>query len=150
MVDALPRTLSCTVITHSPTIAAALLDHAADVFLMRGGQLKHLRGGLRRGRRGGGQPDQRRPVLRGGNGVHSIAGLTTGDADEAAMKRTFAGRAAETYVLASNRSAQPSRYEVLPFDAVTGVISDTAESDPAMRALAEAGVPIIHADGRAR
>jgi DeoR C terminal sensor domain len=37
----------------------------------------------------------------GVTGVHPDAGLTTGDVDEAAMKRALARRAADTYVLAS-------------------------------------------------
>ena len=41
MVDALPRTLPCTVITHSPTIAASLLEHTAEVLLIGGRLFKH-------------------------------------------------------------------------------------------------------------
>ena len=37
----------------------------------------------------------------GVTGVHPDAGLTTGDAEEAAMKRALAGRPGECYVLAS-------------------------------------------------
>ena len=37
----------------------------------------------------------------GVTGVHPDAGLTTGDADEAAMKRALSRRAADTYVLGS-------------------------------------------------
>ena len=39
--------------------------------------------------------------------MHHEAGLTTGDADEAAMKRTLASRAADVYVLASSEAAIP-------------------------------------------
>lgn len=49
--------------------------------------------------------------LLGVAGVHHHAGLTTGDADEAAMKRTLASRAADTYVLARTEkigAASPS------------------------------------------
>ncbi|NED79217.1 DeoR family transcriptional regulator, partial [Streptomyces sp. SID11233] len=39
---ALPHELPCTVITHSPTIAAALLDHPrAELFLLGGRLFKH-------------------------------------------------------------------------------------------------------------
>ena len=87
----------------------------------------------------------------GVTGVHPTAGLTTGDADEAAMKRTLASRAADTYVLASDEKiGAASRYDVLPLDAITGIITDAATSDPAMRELAEVGVVVIQADGRAR
>ena len=40
-VRALRPTLECTIITHSPTIAAALLDHAAEVIILGGRLFKH-------------------------------------------------------------------------------------------------------------
>jgi len=63
--------------------------------------------------------------LLGVTGVHHEAGLTTGDADEAAMKRALAARAAETFVLASaEKVGAASAFSVLPLDAVAGVITD--------------------------
>ena len=62
----------------------------------------------------------------GVTGVHADAGLTTGDAEEAAMKRTLAGRAAETYVLASaEKLGAISPYKVLDLSDVTGVVTDS-------------------------
>jgi DeoR/GlpR family transcriptional regulator of sugar metabolism len=79
-------------------------------------------------------------------GVHHEAGLTTGDPDEAAMKRTLAGRAAETYVLGSREKlGTASPYRVLPLADVTAVISDAAAEEPARRRLEEAGVPVLAA-----
>jgi len=149
MVRALPATFPCTVITHSPTIAAALLDHAADVFLIGGHLFKHS--GVASGAAAAEAANRISAdvFFMGVTGVHATAGLTTGDADEAAMKRTLGSRAADTYVLASDEKiGAASRYNVLPFDAVTGIIIDRAEGDPAVRELAEVGVPLIHADAR--
>ena len=42
-IGALDRNLECTIITHSPTIATALLDHAAEVIIL-GGRLFKLGG----------------------------------------------------------------------------------------------------------
>ena len=54
--------------------------------------------------------------------LHHEAGLTTGDADEAAMKRTLARRAADTYVLASaEKIGAASRFLVLPLAQITGL-----------------------------
>ncbi|MFJ8134190.1 hypothetical protein [Streptomyces hydrogenans] len=39
VVHALPKDLACTVITHSPTITAALLDHPKVEVSVRGGRL---------------------------------------------------------------------------------------------------------------
>lgn len=144
MVDALPTTLDCTVITHSPTVAAALLGHAADVFLIGGQVFKHSAvtcGAAAVEAAGNVSSDL---FFLGVTGVHPTAGLTTGDPDEAAMKRALASRAADTYVLASEEKiGAASRYTVLPFDAVAGIITD---ADPGTRAMAElrsAGTSII-------
>jgi DeoR/GlpR family transcriptional regulator of sugar metabolism len=81
----------------------------------------------------------------GVSGVHPTHGLTTGDADEAAIKRTISRRAADTYVLASSEklgSALPHR--VVAFDEVTAAITD--ETDPrALDPLRGAGLAIIPA-----
>jgi DeoR/GlpR family transcriptional regulator of sugar metabolism len=74
----------------------------------------------------------------------ALAGLTTGDADEAAMKRIPASRAADTYVLASaEKIGAASRFTVLPLDEVAGIITDSAGSDPTVRRLGERGIPIL-------
>ena len=75
--------------------------------------------------------------------MHPDAGLTTGDADEAAMKRTLAGRAADTYVLASaEKIGAASPYRVLPLAEVAGIVTDAPGS---LAEFANAGVPIISA-----
>ncbi len=84
--------------------------------------------------------------LLGVTGVHEEAGLTTGDADEAALKRTLAGRSAETYVLASaEKISTASPFTVLPPTGVTAIITDAAPDHPTLLALRAAGVEIIQA-----
>jgi DeoR/GlpR family transcriptional regulator of sugar metabolism len=79
-------------------------------------------------------------------GVHPEAGLTTGDADKAAMKRALARRAADTYVLASTEKlGTASRFSVLPLREVAGIITDAAPDHPALIELQLDGVPIVHA-----
>ena len=66
--------------------------------------------------------------LLGVTGVHPTEGLTTGDAEEAAMKRALASRAADTYVLASTEKiGAASRYRVLGLDDVAGIITDATD-----------------------
>lgn len=146
MVEALPTALECTIITHSPTVAAALLDHAAEVFLIGGRLFKHSAvacGAAAVEAAGRISADL---FFLGVTGVHPTAGLTTGDAEEAAMKRTLASRAAETYVLASaEKLGAASRYAVVPLDAVAGVITDGDPGGPTLSELAAAGVPIVAA-----
>ncbi len=147
-VQALDRALECTIITHSPTIAASLLGHAAEVIILGGRLFKHsaVASGAAAVEAAMGISADR--FLLGVTGVHEEAGLTTGDADEAAMKRALAARASETWVLGSaEKLGAASRYRVLPLESVAGIIVDGTEADPAtLRALEEQGAQLLRAD----
>ncbi|MFC9945575.1 DeoR/GlpR family DNA-binding transcription regulator [Streptomyces pratensis] len=145
---ALPQDLSCTVITHSPTIASALLDHPhAELFLLGGRVFKHSAVAC-----GAAAVEAARNVsadlcLLGVTGVHPEAGLTTADSEEAAMKRALSERAAETYVLASSEKiGTASRYRVLPWEKVSGLITDAARHDPVVEQVAALGLEVLTAD----
>ena len=141
---ALPADLACTVITHSPTVAVALLDHpGADVILLGGRLFKHSAVTCGSAAAEAAAAVTADLFLLGVTGVHPVHGLTTGDVDEAAMKRVLAGRAAETWVLASaEKLGAASRYTVLPLGDVTGVITDGRPHD-AVPALTDAGVTVL-------
>ncbi len=73
----------------------------------------------------------------------SRAGLTTGDADEAAMKRALAARAADTWALASvEKIGAASPYLVLPTTGVTGIITDCPTTSPHVTELRNQGVTV--------
>ena len=146
---ALPRDLAATVVTHSPTVAAALVDHpTVEVYVLGGRLFKHsavTSGAAAVEAAAGVHADL---FLLGVTGVHPDSGLTTGDPDEAAMKRALARRAAETYVLASNEKiGAASRFAVLPLTAVAGVITDAPADDDVVARLVERGVRIVPATG---
>lgn len=144
LVRALPTTLDCTIVTHSPTIAAALLDHTADVFLIGGRLFKHSAVACGAAAVEAAQQISADLFFLGVTGVHPTEGLTTGDPDEAAMKRTLATRAADTIVLASEEKiGTASRYRVLPFDAISAIVTDADEHDPTLHNLAARGIRII-------
>jgi DeoR/GlpR family transcriptional regulator of sugar metabolism len=83
----------------------------------------------------------------GVSGVHRTAGLTTGDAEEAAMKRAFCRRSSETYVLASaEKIGTASPFNVIGFNDVTAAISDIDTTSKGSRALTKAGLTIIGTD----
>ncbi|MFI0896601.1 DeoR/GlpR family DNA-binding transcription regulator [Streptomyces sp. NPDC020983] len=144
---ALPKDLTCTVITHSPTIAAALIGHPrADLFLLGGRVFKHSAVTCGAAAVEAAQNVSAEICLLGVTGVHPEAGLTTGDADEAAMKRALSARAADTYVLASREKiGTASPYRVLPWEDVSGLITDAGPHDRVTGRLASLGVPILHA-----
>ena len=145
VVHALSPELHLTVITHSPTIAVALLENRhVEVFLLGGRLFKHSAVTCGAAAAEAAQAITADLFLLGVTGVHPVAGLTTGDPDEAAMKRTLAGRAAETYVLASSEKiGAASRYLVLPLGAVTAIITDS--DSPTVQQLADAGSEIVYA-----
>jgi DeoR/GlpR family transcriptional regulator of sugar metabolism len=144
---ALPRDLAATVVTHSPTVAAALLDHhGIEVFLLGGRLFRHSAVTCGSAAAEAAQAISADVFLLGVTGVHPEAGLTTGDADEAAMKRTLARRAADTYVLASaEKLGAASRFTVLPFADIAGIITDAGEDDQNVQKLAALGVVITGA-----
>jgi DeoR/GlpR family transcriptional regulator of sugar metabolism len=144
VVHALPPDLRATVVTHSPTVASALVDHPdVEVYLIGGRLFKHSVVAC-----GAAAVEAARGLhadlfLLGVTGVHPEAGLTTGDADEAAMKRTLAHQAADTYVMASSEKiGTASRFTVLPLAEIAGLVTDAPEDDPTVREL---DVRVIHA-----
>lgn len=144
---ALPPSLAATIVTHSPTVAAALVPHpSADVYVLGGRLFKHSAVTCGAATAEAAQSITADLFLLGVTGVHQEAGLTTGDPDEAAMKRTLATRSAETYVLASaEKIGTASPFTVLPPTEVTAIITDADPAHPTLQALRSAGVKIIQA-----
>jgi DeoR/GlpR family transcriptional regulator of sugar metabolism len=144
---ALPADLPATIVTHSPTVAAALAGHAAiEVFILGGRLFRHSMVACGAAAVEAAQAVHADLFLLGVTGVHPVAGLTTGDADEAAMKRALARRAADTYVLASaEKVGAASPFAVLPLAEVSGVVTDAPSGDRTVQELGEAGVPLLAA-----
>ncbi|SEE32116.1 DNA-binding transcriptional regulator of sugar metabolism, DeoR/GlpR family [Arthrobacter alpinus] len=145
VVRALPSSLKCTIITHSPTIAAALVPHEGiEVFLLGGRLFKHSAVTCGAAAVEAAQTISADIFLLGVTGVHPSEGLTTGDVDEAAMKRALASRAGDTYVLASGEKiGVTSRYQVLPLNKIAGIITDRPHDDPTLKELQRNGTTLI-------
>ena len=140
----LPTAMELTIVTHSPTVAVELIERPAIQVMLIGGMLyRHSIVAV------GAMTAEYISTLNidtffmGVSGVHADHGLTTGDAEEAAIKRAICARAADCYVLASSEkfgSALPFR--VVDFDDVTAAITD--ESDPeTLESLQQAGLKVI-------
>jgi DeoR/GlpR family transcriptional regulator of sugar metabolism len=144
---ALPVELAATVVTHSPTVAAALVDHpTVEVYVLGGRLFKHSAVTCGAAAAEAAQLVQADVFLLGVTGVHPQAGLTTGDPDEAAMKRTLANRAADTYVLASSEKiGAASAFTVLPLASVSGIITDAPADHATVLELQRLGTVIISA-----
>ncbi|MCH1866346.1 DeoR/GlpR family DNA-binding transcription regulator [Nocardioides sp. CFH 31398] len=141
----LPADLRATVVTHSPTIAVELAEHPTVEVIIVGGRLfKHsvvAAGAVAHEAIGRVSVDL---FFLGVTGIHPTAGLTTGDADEAAIKRAWSQRAAETYVLGSSEKiGAASAFEVVGLDAVTAVLTDAGAPARGVAELREAGVRVL-------
>jgi len=102
MLTFLPRDLPFTVVTHSPSIAVGLIDYPLiDVILIGGRLFKHSMVTV-----GASMMDAISRInadifFMGVTGVHKSAGFTTGDYEEACVKKALSDRAAETVVMVS-------------------------------------------------
>lgn len=144
---ALPAELRATVATHSPDVAVALLDKPGlEVELIGGRLYKHSNVAV-----GAVAQEAIRQIradlyFMGVTGIHAEHGLTTGDREEAAIKRAISRQAAETIVLGSQEKlGAVSAYEVVALDAIDGLIVERSCPEPAMAPFAARGVPIIRA-----
>ena len=145
VVTALPRDLEATIVTHSPTIATALADHPGVEVQILGGRLfRHSMVTCGAAAVEAAQGVSADVFLLGVTGVHHETGLTTGDADEAAMKRALSRRAADTFVLASaEKVGAASPFLVLPISDVSGIVTDAPADDPTLARIAASGTRVI-------
>jgi DeoR/GlpR family transcriptional regulator of sugar metabolism len=143
----LPLDLAVTVVTHSPTVAVALVDHpSAEVVLIGGRLFKHSVVAV-----GAAAAEAIRRIradvyFMGVTGIHPQAGLTTGDLEEADIKRAFHDRAAETIVLASSEKlGAASPYLVVPVSDVSGMIVERSVPAEATAPYERLGVTVTRA-----
>ena len=125
----LPIDLKATVVTHSPNVALELLDHREVGVELIGGRLfKHSVVAVGAAALEAISRVRADTYFMGVTGVHLEVGLTTGDPEEAAIKRSLGRQAAEIVVLASNEKlGSVSPFVVVPLsDASTLVVEDNA------------------------
>ena len=136
--------LRATIVTHSPTVAVELAAHPGIEILMLGGKLfRHSMVNV------GANVIDAASRLRadlfflGVTGVHPDAGLSTGDAEEAAVKRALHERAAETVVLASpEKLMAASPFVVAPLAEVSLLVVARGTPARVTRALRAGGVKV--------
>ncbi len=144
----LPRDLHATVVTHSPTIAVELAAHPTVDVIVLGGVLDkhsvvavgaatieamgHIRADL---------------FFLGVTGVHVDAGLSTGNLEDALVKRALSRRAAETIVLASREKlGVASPFVIAPVTEVSGMIVEHDVEDAAIQPFEALGLTVMRAD----
>jgi DeoR/GlpR family transcriptional regulator of sugar metabolism len=139
--------LRATVVTHSPTIAAELEGHAGVEVLTIGGRLyKHSMVAVGAIAIEAIQRIRADVFFIGVTGVHPVEGLTTADAEEAAVKRALIGRSAETIVLASpEKLGAVSPYLIAPVAEITALVTNPEAADAAVQPFEHLGVRVIRA-----
>lgn len=141
----LPAELRATFVTHSPTVAVELARHAHLEIIMLGGRLfRHSMVNV------GASVIEAAARIRadlyfmGVTGAHPTAGLSTGDYDEAAVKRALHGCAAETVVLASaEKLGAASPFAIAPLGELAALVVPPQAPVKVIKALRAAGVKVV-------
>ncbi|MGL5386330.1 MAG: DeoR/GlpR family DNA-binding transcription regulator [Serratia sp. (in: enterobacteria)] len=147
LVRHLPHNLQATIVTHSPSVAVGLVEYPNIEVIMIGGRLykhsivcvgaaaveamSHIRADM---------------YFMGVTGVHPVAGLSTGDLEEAYIKRALAARSAETVVLASAAKLNAaSQYAIGELTLAQTIIVEGSTDNALIEPLQQAGMTVIKA-----
>ncbi len=143
----LPQQMKATIVTHSPTIALELLHHPSLEVILLGGRLfKHSVVTVGAACLQAIQDIHADMFFMGVTGVHPHTGLTTGDFEEAGIKRALSGAAAETYVLASAEKLNAaSPYKVVELAQITGILTEADVADDVLEPYVKLGITIVRA-----
>jgi DeoR/GlpR family transcriptional regulator of sugar metabolism len=144
---ALAPDLVARVITPNPVVASALVGHpSVDVLILGGRLFKHAAIVCGAGTAEAAANISADLYLFGVDGVHPEEGLATVDPEHAALDRILAGRAADSYVLASaEKLGTVAPYRILGVRDVTGIVTDAPVDDPVLEQLRERGANIFPA-----
>ncbi|MEP7042586.1 MAG: DeoR/GlpR family DNA-binding transcription regulator [Dokdonella sp.] len=143
----LPSSLEATVVTHSPSVAVELVGHPGIEVVLIGGRLfKHSVVAVGAVAIEAINRIRADAYFMGVTGVHPSAGLSTGDLEEAYVKRAFAERAAEVVVLASAEKINAaSAYVIAPAQAANAIVVERDTSAAAVAPLVALGISIVRA-----
>jgi DeoR/GlpR family transcriptional regulator of sugar metabolism len=143
----LPLELKATIVTHSPTIALELIHHPSIEVILIGGRLfKHSVVSVGAAAMGAIDQIHADTFFMGVTGIHPQTGLTTGDYEEAAVKRALSQAAAETIVLASaEKWNAASPYKIVGLDAISALITEQATREAQIKPYRDLGLSVIRA-----
>lgn len=143
----LPRDFAFTLVTHSPTIAGELEHHpTADVILIGGWLYKHSM--VATGAAAMAAISTVRPDIffLGVTAIHPSRGLSTGNFEEAAIKRHIAQCSDQTFVAVTQEKLDAvSPCHILPLAAISGMIVPRSLGEDSLKPYRNAGVAILPA-----
>lgn len=141
----LPQNFGLTIVTHSPTIAIELEGRSDIEVIVIGGRLyRHSMVAV--GAIASEAISRLRPDLffMGATALHLQFGATTGDAEEAAIKRLIASVSAETWLcLTENKLDMVSPCQIVPIDGLSGVIMSAEINEERRKPYGATGVKLI-------
>lgn len=144
----LPHGLRATVVTHSPTVAVELAQHPHLEIIMLGGRLyRHSMVNVGAAVVEAASRFRADLYLMGVTGVHPEAGLSTGDHEEAAVKRALHACAAETVVLASSEKlGAASAFVVAPLAELAALVVPPGTPAKVLRPFRASGTRVVVAE----
>jgi len=144
----LPHDLHATVVTHSPGIAVELGEHPNIELILLGGRVfKHSMVSMGAATLQAAGQIRADLYFMGVTGLHPEAGASTGDYEEAEMKRALHARAAETVVMASSEKlGAASPFVIVPAKAIATLIVPAVTPRKSLRAYAALGIAIVAAN----
>jgi DeoR/GlpR family transcriptional regulator of sugar metabolism len=146
IVRALPREMKLTIATHSPAIATLLEKHRAEVILIGGSLYKHsmvATGAAALAAIGTLRPDI---FFLGATAIHPAHGLSTGDYEEAAVKRAIAARSTETIALLTEEKFNAvSPHHIAGAEEMAGLIVPAGMAQDVTAPYRDRGLRIIEA-----
>ena len=134
--------LAAKIITWSPLVAAALVDHPTVRVFMLGGWVDKY---------GAATAEAASTItadlyLLAATGIHEKAGLTTEDPDLAAVQRILISRAADTYALGTlDKIGNAAPYTITGVSVLAGIVTDVPSDHPTIEQLSKQGINIIDA-----
>lgn len=139
--------LRATIATHSPTIALELIHHPSVEVILIGGRLfKHSIVSVGAAAIEAISQLHADTYFMGVTGIHPKTGLTTGDYEEAAVKRALSRAAADTIVLASAEKLNAaSTYKIVGLEAISGIITERTADAKLITPYKDLGITVTRA-----
>ena len=145
LVHHLPAGLRATVVTHSPSIAMELVAHPTLEVVILGGRLfRHSIVNVGAATLAAIAQIRADIYFMGVCSVHPEAGLSTGDFEEACVKRALCAQAAETIVLASpEKLGAASPFVVAAASEMSVLLTTNVVPEPDLSAYGRLGVAVV-------
>ena len=141
----LPPDLRCTVVTHSPSVAVELAEHPlVDVIVIGGRLFKHSIVAMGPAALDAIAQIRTDIYFMGVCSLHPEQGISTGDYDEAGVKRAIAAAARRTVVLASPEKLDTaSPFQIAPMAAVGAIVVNAGVPEALLAPYRDLGIEVV-------